>query len=70
MGASMALATYLSYEGLEPLGGVISLYGINPLDWSEKKQTSLQQFISSRTPVLLMNNVWLLNAWDIGYAAK
>ena len=73
MGASMALATYLTYEGddaMEPLGGVISLYGINPVDWSEKTQTSLQQFIAGRTPLLMMNNIWLLNAWDIDYAAK
>jgi predicted esterase len=41
MGASMALATYLSYDGMEPLGGVISLYGVNPLDWNAKKQSSL-----------------------------
>lgn len=41
MGASMALASFLSYDGAEPLGGVISLYGINPLDWSEKQQTTL-----------------------------
>ena len=70
MGASMALASFLSYDGAEPLGGVISLYGINPLDWSKKQQTTLQEFVSSRTPILLMNNIWLLNSWDIDYTAK
>jgi predicted esterase len=30
-GASIALATYLRYNRDKPLGGVMSLYGINPI---------------------------------------
>tara|TARA_B110000285_G_scaffold91082_1_gene104403 strand:- start:357 stop:590 length:234 start_codon:yes stop_codon:yes gene_type:complete len=30
-GASIALATYLRYNREKPLGGVMSLYGINPI---------------------------------------
>ena len=31
MGGSLALSTYLRYNEKEHLGGVVSMYGINPL---------------------------------------
>ena len=31
MGGSLALSTYLRYNEKDALGGVVSMYGINPL---------------------------------------
>jgi len=31
MGGSMALSTYLRYNEKDRLGGIVSLYGVNPL---------------------------------------
>ena len=43
-GASIALATYLRYNREKPLGGVMSLYGINPIQDLSKFTSDVEKY--------------------------
>ena len=63
MGASMALATYLRSD--LQLGGIISMYGVNPLTYNNMNQSPIQ----SQIPILLFNNDYILDNSDVKYSA-
>jgi predicted esterase len=70
MGGSMALSTYLRYNEKDRLGGIISLYGVNPLAMENMKSTELQKFTRSKTPILLFNNDHIIDEYDVEYTAN
>ena len=54
-GADQAIATFLRYKGKAPLGGLISIFGQNPLSPENMKLTVDQRQILSKTPILWAN---------------
>lgn len=64
-GASIAIATYLRYKRDKPLGGVMSLYGINPIESSLISRSASEDKVKSEIPMLMFNNIYLLNDKDI-----
>ena len=69
MGGSMALSTYLRYNEKDRLGGIVSLYGVNPLTIQNMESTELQKFTRSKTPILLFNNDYIVDKVDVEYTA-
>ena len=69
-GASIALATYLKYNKATPLGGVVSLYGINPLTDQNIPKSPQLDSVRSKIPMLMFNNKYLLNDLDVKYTIK
>jgi dienelactone hydrolase len=59
MGANLAIAYYLNAN--LSIGGIMSLYGMNPLSSEKMSKTSL----STSIPILMINNQILLNDQDI-----
>jgi hypothetical protein len=64
-GASIAIATYLRYKRDKPLGGIMSLYGINPIESSLISRSASEDKVKSEIPMLMFNNKYLLNDKDI-----
>ena len=59
MGANLAIAYYLNAN--LSIGGIMSLYGMNPLSSEKMSKTSH----STSIPILMINNQILLNDQDI-----
>jgi hypothetical protein len=43
MGGSMAISTYLRYNCADRLGGIVSMYGINPLSLENMAESVTQK---------------------------
>lgn len=70
MGGSLAISTYLKYNCADRLGGIVSMYGINPLSMENMAETITQTEVRSKTPILLFNNKFLKDKSDIDYSAN
>jgi len=64
MGASMGLATYLRTN--RQIGGIIALYGSNPLDYEHIDNSTLK---IDGVPMLFGNSQFLKNTDDIKFTA-
>jgi len=64
-GASIAIATYLRYKRDKPLGGIMSLYGINPIKDTLLTKSASEDKVKSDTPFLMFNNKYLKNREDV-----
>ena len=64
-GASMAIATFLRSKRDKHFGGIMSLYGINPIKDSLLSRSVSLDKLRSETPMLMFNNKYLLNDEDI-----
>ena len=52
-GAMQALSTFLTYNGVKPLGGIASLSGCIPLEQSRFRQSEWDKYVQRNTPMYL-----------------